>query len=205
MTDDAFACHLPHQASLLYLPSVICSLRLSFASLLIALSLFGQGSQRDQREIFQDAAAALASGDYAAAERGFQQILQASPNHVGALGNLGVLYARTNRYAKAVDAYSHAIRLSPNDKGLLLNLGLAYVKQQRYAQALPYFQRVANLDPSLAQARELLATCLLHAGKVDSAVKLLESLPSADPHNSGVLFLLGIAYLKRQEREKSAQ
>src|SRR5512140_2774114 len=93
-------------------------------------------------DVFQRAAAALAAGDYAAAESGFQQVLKASPNHLGALGNLGVVYSRSERPTEAIAVYRRALRLAPNEKGLLLNLGLAHLKSDAHAEALPYFQRV---------------------------------------------------------------
>ncbi|MEO0108483.1 MAG: tetratricopeptide repeat protein, partial [candidate division WOR-3 bacterium] len=57
----------------------------------------------------------LASGDLAAAERGFLSVLKAQPNHVGALGNLGVVYSRMDRAADAITVYQRALKLSAND------------------------------------------------------------------------------------------
>ena len=45
---------------------------------------------------------ALNSGDYPAAEAGFNKVLAADPRNVSALANLGVLYAKTHRYGKAI-------------------------------------------------------------------------------------------------------
>ena len=46
-------------------------------------------------EVLDRAVKDLASGDYAAAERGFQSVLRAQPNSAGALGNLAIVYSRT--------------------------------------------------------------------------------------------------------------
>src|SRR5947209_16341782 len=114
--------------------------------------------------VFDRAVAALSAGDYAAAESGFQQVLKASPNHIGALGNLGVVYARSEQFDKAIGVYQRALRLVPNEKGLQLNLGLAYLKQESWAEALPVFQALVKADPGSKQARSLLATTQLHTG-----------------------------------------
>jgi tetratricopeptide (TPR) repeat protein len=153
--------------------------------------------------VFQKAVAALSSGDYAAAEAGFQQVLKAAPNHVGALGNLGVVYSRTSRPDKAIATYRRALHLVPQDHGLMLNLGLIYVKQESYADALPLFEKLAAANPGNLQARELLTTCQLNTGRVAAAIQGLEALRREDPNTAFVLYMVGIAYLKNKEPEKA--
>jgi tetratricopeptide (TPR) repeat protein len=153
--------------------------------------------------VFQKAVAALSSGDYAAAEAGFQQVLKASPNHVGALGNLGVVYSRTSRPDKAIATYQRALRIVPQDRGLMLNLGLVYVKQESFTDALPLFERLVAAHPSNLQARELLATSQLNTGRVAAAIQSLEGLRKEDPNSAFVLYMLGIAYLKHKEPDKA--
>jgi tetratricopeptide (TPR) repeat protein len=114
---------------------------------------------------------------------------------VGALGNLGVVYSRTHRYVQAVDVYQRALQIAPGDAQLETNLGLAYVKQERYASALPIFEKLAA-QPENLQARELLATCRLSLGQLESALELLAPLQASEPKNAAVLYMLGVAYLK---------
>jgi tetratricopeptide (TPR) repeat protein len=154
--------------------------------------------------VFQKAVAALASGDYPAAEAGFQQVLKASPNHVGALGNLGVVYSRTSRPDKAIAVYQRALRIAPQDLALMLNLGLTYVKQESFTDALPLFEKLAA-DRSNLQARELLTTCQLNTGRVAAAIQGLEALRKDDPNTAFVLYMLGIAYLKNKESGKAKE
>src|SRR6266545_2263613 len=97
--------------------------------------------------VFEHASQDLHAGDYAAAEDGFRKVLLAEPGNVSALGNLGVVYSRTNRYARAIDVYKKALRVAPQDRGILLNVGLVYLKQDNYASALPYFRRLHIRDP----------------------------------------------------------
>ena len=152
--------------------------------------------------IFQKAAAALGSEDYLAAESGFQAVLKLEPRNVGAMGNLGVIYARTRRFSAAIDIYSRALRIAPSDKFLATNLGLAYVRQEQYGAALPIFEKLAA-DPSNLQARELLATCRLAVGQYEAALAGIESLLSVEPANPGVLSMLGVA-LTRLKRTQEA-
>ena len=153
--------------------------------------------------VFERAVSALTAQDYTAAERGFQTVLKAKPNHVGALGNLGVVYSRTHRYAEAIEQYQRALQLSAGDTGLLLNLGLAYIKQEQYDKALPLFSKIVAADPIHRQARELMATCQIYAGNPATAVEQLETLRAAGASDPGILYLLGIAYARLKQPQKA--
>src|SRR5579864_5292206 len=87
-------------------------------------------------QAFQQAVAALNSGDYSSAETDFQAVLRESPNHLPSLQNLGVVYSRTGRFQDAIAIYRRALPLSPNDPSLLFNLGVAYLKTDAYTPAL---------------------------------------------------------------------
>lgn len=146
---------------------------------------------------------ALSAGDYTAAERGFEQVLGLEPNHIGAMGNLGVVYSRTNRTAQAIEVYARALKLSPHGQGLQLNLGLVYLKEERHHDALPLFVQALHTNPTSRQLQELAATCQLYTGQVDEAVAALEKLHHAEPGDSGAAYLLGIGYLKQKNTEKA--
>lgn len=162
--------------------------------------LFVQAAAAGQANaIFDRAVQALQSGDYPAAEQGFQTVLHSQPHNLGAIGNLGILYARTNRTDLAVKQYKLALRLSPDDPAILLNLGLAYLKQDRHSLALPCFARIAELDPQHRQARQLLALCRLYTGQIAQGIHDLDQLQAAAPNDEQILFLLGFAHLKNNE------
>ena len=154
--------------------------------------------------IFEHASQALQAGDYASAEDGFRKVLVAEPGNVSALGNLGVVYSRTNRYAHAIDVYKQALRVAPQDRGILLNLGLVYLKQDNYTSALPYFQRLHVRDPGNLQATNLLATCLVYGGKPSAALELLKPLLDKKP-DPATLYLLGVAYSRTGQVEAGEQ
>lgn len=174
------------------------------AVFLLLCSLLGQAQSEAPQITFDRAVRSLSAGDYGAAEQGFQAILKQQPNNVGAIGNLGILYARTNRTDKAIAEYQHALRLSPNDEPILLNLGIVYLKEELHSRALPYFQRVLAIDPNNLQARQLLDVCRLYTGQVSPAIEDLKLLIEQSPRDEQLLFLLGFAYLKNGN-SKAAQ
>ncbi|MGE5647356.1 MAG: tetratricopeptide repeat protein [Acidobacteriota bacterium] len=152
--------------------------------------------------VFERAVKALGAGDYAAAERGFESVLREQPRHVGALGNLGIVYSRTNRADRAIATYRRALRVSPNDEAILVNLGLIYLRQEAHARALPVFKQVVASNPKHLQARLLLSVCRVYTGQAAAAIRDLETLRAASPRDEQILFLLGFAHLKNKEPQK---
>src|SRR3954468_3879350 len=155
------------------------------------------------KEVFEKAVRALGAGDYDTAERGFQSVLREQPRNIAALSNLGVIYSRTNRADRAIAAYRGALQVSPDDKAILLNLGLVYLRQEAHSKALPLFERIIAIDPRHLQARQLLAVCRAYVGQLAPAIRDLESLRTAAPHDEGILFLLGFSYLKNHDPESA--
>jgi tetratricopeptide (TPR) repeat protein len=126
------------------------------ASLLAAAALTAAADQ--QTRLFERAVKELNSGNYKAAEKDLEQVLTSSPNHPGALQNLGLVYSRTGRLGQAILTYRHAVDLQPGDPKLLLELGLCYLKQDSFTEALPVFQKLMmdNPDGELAHNPDLL-------------------------------------------------
>jgi len=149
--------------------------------------------------VFEQAVKALNAGDYAAAEKGFEQVLAASPNQVGALQNLGLVFARTGRPDKAIELYRRALASKPNDKSLLLDLGLAYLRQESYGAALPVFLRLAEADPRNAAVSDPkllyeLTSGYLRQNQTTEARMNLEAFLSAVPPARAKFVLCRIYY-----------
>ncbi len=155
-------------------------------------------------EVFASAARALQSGRYDAAEREFLEVLKREPGHVGALGNLGVLYSRTGQPSRAIDVYRRALKLAPGEPGLLLNLSLAYFKIEEFASAKPLLEQ---LEPKAgarqAQARELLAIARLQTGETEAAVTALAALAGAAQPSPAVLQFLALGHIRQGARAKA--
>jgi tetratricopeptide (TPR) repeat protein len=169
----------------------------------LSLCAFMLCAAESAKEVFDEAARALAAGDLVSAERGFQAVLRQEPLNIAALSNLGVIYSRTSRADQAIDVYKRALQVSPDDKAILVNLGLVYLRQEDHAKALPLFSRVVEIDPQHMQARQLQAVCRAYLGQLEPAIHELETLRAANPHDDGILFLLGFAYLKNHDLEKA--
>ncbi len=148
---------------------------------------------------------ALRAGDYSSARGSFEALLQRNPKHVGALANLGVVFAQMRDYEQAASAYRKALELSPGHPLLHLNLGLALFKQDLYAEAGREFERVLARQAENQQAQELLAACRIYTGQAERAAESLEGLLRDRPGDTGLLYLAGLAYLRIGKSELARQ
>ena len=76
--------------------------------------------------------------------------LRLTPDSVDALGNIGLVHGRSNRYEKAVGALDEAIRLDPNSAAAHFNLGLVHIDFGARAAALEQRRVLKRLDRNLA-------------------------------------------------------
>lgn len=162
------------------------------ACMVAAASLVCAGQSLQQ--IFDDAVSALSQGDYPAAERGFQKVLETAPDHVDSLQNLGVVYARTNRVEQAITVYRRALDLKPANARVLTNLGLAYMKQKSFGPALPVFQTLFRVDPGNPSARDIrllypLTSGYLKQDSTEPARRAMNAFLAALPAESASLVL----------------
>jgi tetratricopeptide (TPR) repeat protein len=167
--------------------------------LFLLLAFFSQGASTQTQ--FEQAVAALAAGDLAKAEAGFQAVLKAQPSSLAALGNLGVVYSRMDRPSDAIDIYTRALKLSPDEPRLLLNLGLAHLKLDEYISAKPLFAKALAKSPDSAQLRELVGTTQAYTGEAQEALATVASLPKTP----GVLYLRMLAYLKLDRKQEAQE
>ena len=105
-------------------------------------------------DTFRQAVKDLEAGNYAAAEKGFREVLQAVPDHPGAMLNLGVVYSREERYDDAIGLYRAVLKTKPEEKSALANLGVALVKRGSYADAVPVFRKLAQVNPESTVLRD---------------------------------------------------
>lgn len=157
-------------------------------------------SETNLEAIFNRASRAMQAGEYAQAEAGFKQVLAADANNFAALGNLGVLYARTHRFADAIAIDQRALKLDPNDRGVLLNLGLAYLKQEDYKRAQPYLERLDTGGAGGTRAAVLLATSLIMGDAPQRGLDLLLSR-KLGTDDSSALYLEAVAYARLGQTE----
>ncbi|HEX8702281.1 MAG TPA: tetratricopeptide repeat protein [Myxococcaceae bacterium] len=92
-------------------------------------------------ELFMAALASYDAGDYEAARRGFEQVVEKAPQSLNAQFNLGLIAERQGRLAEAQAAYEKVLFLDQNHQPSLLNLGRLYRLQDKFDQAISLYEK----------------------------------------------------------------
>jgi tetratricopeptide (TPR) repeat protein len=121
-------------------------------------------------QAFDIAAQHHQAGRLPQAEQLYRQILQADPQHVGALHLLGVLAHQVGRCDLAIEYISQALRLKPDNAEAHSNLGVALAAQGKLTEAVASYQQALRLKPDYAEAYNNLANAFRQQGKLMEAV-----------------------------------
>jgi len=158
-------------------------------------------SSGDPKRIAEHGQRAFAEGQYATAERDFQQLLKLGVRSASLFSNLGVVYLRTGRFDQAISAFLKAKALAPDVPGIRLNLGLAYFRKHQFKLAASNFGDVISSDPNNLQARYLKGICHFMMDDFHAAIAAFEPIQIAEQDDLEYLFMLGTSYgmLKRTD------
>ncbi|HEV8485010.1 MAG TPA: tetratricopeptide repeat protein [Blastocatellia bacterium] len=172
------------------------SISRSYVLILLALSWIGAQQPGNPTARFNRAVELQRQGALQEAVAEYQALLNANPNYVEALANLGGVLSRLGRYEESVDAYDRALKLAPQLTPLLLNLGIAHHRAGQFLKAVDTFQRVLEKDPAALQALQLLGISLVELGRDAEALPHLERAAQISPSDPAVLYSLGLASLR---------
>jgi predicted O-linked N-acetylglucosamine transferase (SPINDLY family) len=103
-------------------------------------------------DLFAAAVAVHRSGDLAAAEAAYRDLLRAVPNYAAALSNLGAVRAKLGDEGEAVRLYQLALAARPNFPDALYNLGNIHRRAGRLQEAGELFRLCTQADPDHAPA-----------------------------------------------------
>ena len=174
----------------------MASILRSHVLILLALSWICPQQPADTTERFNRAVELQRQGALKEAAAEYKALLDANPNYVEALANLGSVLSRLGRYEESVDAYEQALKLAPQLTPLLLNLGIAHHRAGQFEKAVEVFQRVLEKDPAALQALQLLGISLVELGRDNEALPHLERAAQISPGEPAVLYSLGLASLR---------
>ena len=125
----------------------------------------GAGARRAGGEDGLAAAISLhRSGQFAKAQRIYEEILTREPDHVDALHFLGVLYHQIGQSDRAVASIERALTLAPGYADAWNNLGNVLRESKQLAAAVRAYHRVVELVPGHADAWSNLGVVLRGSG-----------------------------------------
>ncbi|MCA8944274.1 MAG: tetratricopeptide repeat protein [Planctomycetes bacterium] len=99
------------------------------------------------------------TGDDGGAVRAFCKVIDAIPDQVDAICNLGMVFFGLENWAEAKEWFTRAAQIQPNDAEIWNNLGAAIFQCGSPQQAVPYFRKALEIDPHNEDAKANLASC----------------------------------------------
>jgi len=159
-------------------------------------------SATQDRKLAQ-AAAALAAGEHAVAERLLRKVLRREPRHPGALSWLGIALASSGRQAESLECFRRAVAVDPQAPGMHLNLGNALIKAGAVDQAVASFNQALALRPDYPEALNSLGQAHAQLGSRELAVEWLRRALALRPDYAEAHNNLGEVLLRLDRVEEA--
>jgi predicted TPR repeat methyltransferase len=162
----------------------------------------------DDRALTLDEAVSVAlalqqAEQWAAAEDIYRSILEAAPNHAGALHFSGVLAHQRGRSEDGAALIERSLELEPERADWYSNLGIVLQDQLRLDDAIAAYRSAIALDPTHANAHSNLGVVLRAKGKVAEAETAYRAAIRTNPEHSDAYHNLGVL-LNAQKRPREA-
>jgi tetratricopeptide (TPR) repeat protein len=151
-------------------------------------------------QLYQEARAAQARGDFTAAIADYRQILASSRGLAPAYNNLGLIYYQLHEYDRAIKVLQQGLQIDPAMSGSWVLLGSSQLATRRYQDAVKSLKTALRRRPNDEQALLLLAHAQLHLGDQNGAVTTLDQLTKISPNSQEAWYLLGKTYLQMSQR-----
>jgi len=154
------------------------------------------------RDVAEQAQKLFAQRKFDDAAAKYQIILNAYPDSLYALSNLGVVRFQQGNYAAAEKSLRRAVELAPQDAFSHTILGIALYQQGKYDQAITTLQRAIALDPKDPKTRNYLGISLSQLGRQESAEQQCRKAIELDETYGDAHFNLAVIYATQKPPSK---
>jgi Flp pilus assembly protein TadD len=126
--------------------------------------------------LFEQAAAAMASGDFVDAELRFKEFLLQYPGYPGAYVNLAIIHASNGDDVAARAAIDAALAIAPNHPAALNQLGMLLRRNGNFPEAEAAYLKAVTVSPEYALAHYNLGVLNdLYLQRLDVAIQHFEA------------------------------
>lgn len=134
----------------------------------------------------------------------FKKAIDIFPNYLMARNNLGVQYLKLGKWADAAKQFEAAITVNPKALNPRQNLAIALIEQKQYVEAIEHLNQAISIDSSSPVAHLYAGIASLGVDEIDQAQRELSTaLSLGGEEYSNAHFFLGLAYMKKGERESA--
>lgn len=130
-------------------------------------------------------------GDFNAAVEAWRKVLQANPDHAGALFGLGMVLRDTGQSEQALPLVQQAIILQPDSAEYYNGLGMLFQDREDFQKAITFHQRALKLKPDFAGANCNIGVAYKRLGRNEDAIAAYRAALAIDPNMPEVYNNLG--------------
>ena len=120
------------------------------------------------------------SGDRERAIAELKRAIDAHPDYLSALNDLGVLFLKSDRLNEAAKAFRRASQIDKRFQVARLNLGIVLIRQRKFSEAEEILRALYEQKPGMPGLRLALADALMGSNRLDAARSVLVEA-MADP------------------------
>lgn len=123
------------------------------------------------RQQYDEAIAAMRSGNIAQAKNILSNLTQSYPDIAGPYVNLGIIHFRADEIDQAEEAFKQALKVNPESAVSLNHLGIIYRGKGKFEEARDNYKKALKIDPNYAYAHLNYGILLdLYLGELDDAL-----------------------------------
>lgn len=137
------------------------------------------------------------SGNFDAAKKSYQKILEQDPKNIEALHLLGILEAQLQNFQASLQILQQAIALDPQAAFLHNSIGNVYKNLGQLENAKNHYKQALQLEPNSATAHNNLANILLSQNDYDSAEQHYRKALDLKPDYADAHYNLGLLLTKK--------
>jgi Flp pilus assembly protein TadD len=133
------------------------------------------------------------------------EVAQNQPDNYEAQLEAGRMYARIQNFEKALDFFRKAQELKPDDFEANAFLGNAYLDARQFDDAEKYYEKALQIKPDNVTVRSDLAATYIQRDQPDyeRAFAEFKKALEIDPKHEATIYNMGIAYLRKGEKENA--
>jgi Flp pilus assembly protein TadD len=156
----------------------------------------------DFRDVAQEATELFAARKFDAAAAKYQMILNAHPDSLYALSNIGVVRFQQQNYPEAEKNLRAAVQLAPQDAFSHSILGIVLYQQGKFDEAVQILTRAVALDPNDPKTRNYLGISASQKGWQEAAETECRKAIELDPNYGDAHFNLAVIYATQKPAAK---
>lgn len=135
------------------------------------------------------------------------QKAESEPQNFAAQMRTGDMYKQIGKFDRAVEFYKRGILLKPDDFNANVVLANALFDSQKFEEAADYYEKAVKINGNDVNARTDFGATFVERPNpdYDRALKEFNEALKIEPKHEPTLYYVGIAHLRKGEKEKANQ